>query len=247
MAVGSTAASTTQAAVADTDGPASQGGEAGVTEPQSEPPRAQAPDRAEALPPGREPAVGLAVGATRRERDNPSPLSGLPPSTPANRAVLQRARDQARAAPLPSAGDAHAALRNLGEDVRQRMLEGHHQGGPQQVQAEMARYSTSEQISNAQAADFMTLAAASSSPAMLDGLLGLPASPSAAKPPDRPATPVTSPPPPRPTARDLPALPPPRPALGDQPSGDPRTRSPDVRERDAAWREAGPGVNPRQD
>jgi hypothetical protein len=247
LGASSAAVRTPQAAPTATDGSASQDGEAGAVESQHVPSNAQATGRVEAPAPGREPAVGLAVGSSRPERDNPNPLGALPPSTAANRGVLEGALGHAQRAPLPSPADAHGALRNLGGDVRQRMVEAHAHGGAPRVQAEMARFSTSDQISNAQAADFMTLAAASSSPALLDGLLGSGASAPRTDQSAASRAPAASPSPPPLGARELPALPPPRPSVSDQPPSDPRSRSPDVRVRDAVWREAGPGINPRQD
>lgn len=203
------------------------------------------PASASPLPEGRVPAIGVAVGATRPERDHANPVAGLPRSDPGNREVLAQALRQAQGADRPSPGDAHGALRRLGGDVRQRMNETYDHGGAPAVQAEMARLSTSDRISNNQAADFMTLASASGHSPTLTGLLARPEiaqdRAAAGSPSAEPSV--------MPGARSQPQPTQPyRPSVTERPfDEDAPERSPDVHTRDEAWRRGGPGINPRQE
>jgi hypothetical protein len=212
-------------------------------------PRTRATDNRPAQAgPGRERAEGPAVGPTRPVRDNPNPVAARPPGTAANGDAHAKALGQAKTMPPPSVEQAHAATRRLGPDVREHMAEALAHGGPQAVQAEMARLATSDRISNPQAGDFMILASASEH-IPLEGLLGTTAPPANRDQTTRSVTTGTD----GPTGSSRPAQREQSPPSAQQPTtgqsaiGEPPGHSSDVEARDEAWRRGGTGVNPRQD
>jgi uncharacterized membrane protein YgcG len=196
------------------------------------------------VPEGHELALGASVGPTRPQRGHPSPIAALPPSDASGRKAHTQALLQARSMPPPSLEDAHAASRRLGADVLTRMTRDFElYGGAPEVAGLMARLSTSDQISNEQAADFMTLASASGHPPTLASLLGI-AQPDARQSGSAGggsgATPISS--------QSARSPQPYRPSVTEGPlESQPPERSPDVRTRDEAWRRSGPHGNSGQD
>jgi hypothetical protein len=194
------------------------------------------------VPAGAVEATGPAVGRFRPARDNPAlgAMSG-PPQTDANQKALGETLANVRNLPPPPVEAIHAAWRNLestSPGVHQRMRQAYDQGGANAVRLEAARLSTSDQISNAQAQDLVTTARAAEHQ-MIEPLLGIEAPPQVAPSSagNVPATPVspspagTPPPPSAPAAREAFT----------------REQSAHAAERDEAWRDAGPSVQPHID
>lgn len=193
-------------------------------------------------PPGQVPAAGPSIGQYRPERDHPNPLVTRPADHSETRPVLQAALSQARNMPPPPLEAAHTAFRSLHPDLQGRMRQAYEEGGANGVRLEAARRSTSDLISNAQAADLMMVARASEH-GMAHTLLGL----EAAEP-----SPVTSP---SPAANPSAASPGSAPAGTSSGREAPAPRrpsrtaeqSPLAADREAAWREAGPSAQPHID
>lgn len=197
------------------------------------------PAPARGAPHGQVLATEPSVGKYRPERDNPNPLVARPADRSETQPVLETALAKARNMPPPPIEAAHAAFRSLHPDLQQRMRQAYDGGGANAVRLEAARRSTSDLISNAQAADLMMVARASEH-GMVHTLLGLEApQPEAATPASMPSTerggPVSS----GTTAGHAEASTPAPPQVSEH--------SPLAAERDEAWRKAGPGAQPHTD
>jgi hypothetical protein len=211
-------------------------------------PQAGASDARESDPaPGQEQAVGPAVANTRPERDHPNPLQARPPGTEGNQTALQDAMSEVRKASAPSLEEAHAARRRLGTDVLAHMSDSFQGGGPSAVQAEMALMATSSRISNGQAQDFMTLARAGNADGMTEHLLGLQDAPPTQQGGGSLRTPSSGEALPGSGSYGAGSKTPPS-ATPEEPRQQwTPERSAKRETRDAAWREGGTGVNPRQE
>ena len=189
-------------------------------------------DAASAAPPGHVEAEQPSIGPYRPERDIANPLAARPADTAATRPALTAALARVGEMPPPKIEQAHHAFAGLHPDLQQRMREAWDSGGENgaaAVRLEAARRATSDQISNAQAADLLMVARAAEH-GMVHTLLGV-------EPPAPPASSAAQPPPlSQPPGSARPA--PPTPDPGASPE------SPVAAERDTAVRRAGPSVQP---